>query len=94
MGRCGEGGGGQMRTIKCYCGWTCHKQLQEADKLYKLHMRLTHKKKSNIVSMFQAGQGMNGIHSSKHGNVSYTPLVVTNTVARPMGLQNDSSIIK
>jgi hypothetical protein len=70
--------GGQMRTIECCeCGWTCRKQLQEANKLYKLHMRLTHKTKATALSEFTTGQGFGGATHSKHGNPKFVPLVPT-----------------
>jgi hypothetical protein len=72
--------GGQIRTIQCECGWTCRKQLQEANKLYKLHMRLTHKS-TPIVSVDGSGfcpsQGFGGATSSKHGNPKFIPLTAT-----------------
>jgi predicted small metal-binding protein len=70
--------GGQMRTIECCeCGWTCRKQLQEANKLYKLHMRLTHKSTAIIETEFTTGQGFGGATSSKHGNPKFIPLTAT-----------------
>jgi len=67
-----------MRTIECCdCGWTCRKQLQEANKLYKLHMRLTHKTTATAMSDFTTGQGFGGATSSKHGNPKFIPLAPT-----------------
>jgi hypothetical protein len=64
------GGGGQMRSYVCYCGWSCRKQLQEANKLIKLHMRLTHTTKVEAPE-FNNEQGLNGIKPSRHDNLTY-----------------------
>jgi hypothetical protein len=67
--------GGQMRTIQCCeCEWTCRKQLQEANKLYKLHCRLTHKAVPLVMDGFSTTQGMGGVTSSKRGNIKFIPL--------------------
>lgn len=70
-----SGGGGQMRTYECYCGWSCRKQLQEANKIVKLHMRLTHKYKVEPPE-FSNEQGLNGILPSNNGNLTYKPPTV------------------
>ena len=69
--------GGQIRTIQCGCGWQCRKQLQEANKLYKLHMRLTHKQDAVPMGEFDNTQGKKGLGQTKHGNLKYTPLTPT-----------------
>ena len=69
--------GGQMRTIQCDCGWSCRKQLQEANKLYKLHTRLTHKEKPAEIQEFSHHQGFGGATHSKHGNPKFVPLAAT-----------------
>ena len=66
--------GGQIRTIHCECGWTCRKQLQEANKLFKLHNRLTHKKSTSVLPKYSYEQGIQGIKNSKHGNPILVPL--------------------
>jgi len=69
--------GGQIRTIECGCGWQCRKQLQEANKLYKLHMRLTHKNTAPSMDEFDTTQGKKGLVATKHGNIKYVPLTPT-----------------
>lgn len=69
--------GGQMRTIQCDCGWSCRKQLQEANKLYKLHIRLTHKTVPIEISDFSDSQGFGGTTVSKHGNLKQKSLIPT-----------------
>jgi len=69
--------GGQIRTIECHCGWTCRKQLQEANKLYKLHQRLTHKEVGRKMDEFDDSQGKKGMTITKHGGMVYKPLTVT-----------------
>lgn len=70
--------GGQIRTIVCKepdCGWSCRKQLQEANKLEKLHNRLTHKKGTAPPAEFCKTQGIQGHTSTKHGNPIYIPML-------------------
>ena len=71
-----------MRTIQCDCGWTCRKQLQEANKLYKLHMRVSHKEQAIKVDDFCHHQGFGGATSSKHGNPKHVSLTVTGVKVR------------
>lgn len=72
--------GGQMRTYLCHCGWTCRKQLQEANKLYKLHQRISHKEDAGAPAAFEAYQGRNGFTQTKNGNLVYKPLEATITI--------------
>jgi len=72
-----------MRTIQCHCGWTCRKQLQEANNLFKRHTRIAHKDESSIVPVggFCSTQnGLGGITETKRGNVKFTPITLTGTV--------------
>ena len=72
--------GGQIRTIQCECGWTCRKQLQEANKLYKLHKRLTHKEEAIKLDEFSTAQGKNGVKGTRHGGLVHVPLTPTMTI--------------
>ena len=71
-----------MRTLNCECGWSCRKQLQEANKLLKLHNRLTHKKATPTPNPFSQEQGLQGLTRSKNGNPIHVPLtgVYLNTI--------------
>jgi len=69
--------GGQIRTIECPCGWRCRKQLQEANKLYKLHQRLTHKQVGREMDEFDDSQGKKGMTATRHGGMVYKPLTPT-----------------
>ena len=69
--------GGQIRTIQCPCGWICRKQLQEANKLYKFHRRITHKDETTKLDEFDDSQGKKGLSKTKHGNLKYVPLTPT-----------------
>lgn len=75
--------GGQTRTLICGCGWSCRKQLQEANKLFKLHKKLSHKEKPKNLTEFSQEQGVQGIHYSKNGNRKYKPLIITDIINFP-----------
>ena len=70
-------GGGQIRTIQCDCGWSCRKQLQEANKLYKLHRRVSHKEVVKVAPEFCSAQGLGGITENRQGYTTFTPLTPT-----------------
>jgi hypothetical protein len=72
--------GGQMRTYLCHCGWQCRKQLQEANKLYKLHQRVSHKEEVGPPAAFEAHQGRDGFTQTKNGNIVQKPLEATITI--------------
>lgn len=69
-----------MRTILCDCGWTCRKQLQEANNLFKRHKRIAHKDQTSIVPIGEfcsTQNGLGGITESKRGNIKFNPITLT-----------------
>jgi len=69
--------GGQWRTHYCFCGWSCRKSPREANNMYKMHMRVSHKTDAYIAEFDALSNGRNGIKFTKHGGLNHEALTAT-----------------